>query len=151
MKQKSFTLIELLVAVSIFITVVVISLATVVALTQNRTRAETNTSVQTSSNLVMEMIVSAVQNGGSYTFGSNSLTAGSKTFSLSNNAVLLTTSGLTQPITSPNVSVTNLTFTGVPDSSTVKGYVTIEITAASTHPASNEVPLTLHTTVISQL
>ncbi len=149
MKRKSFTLIELLVAVTIFVIVVAIGLATVVTLTQNRTKSETNTSIQTSGNLAMETIVNAVQNATSLPAqpSGSTLIIGTKTFSLSNNAITLTTAGVTEPLTSPNVSVTELNFTGAPDSTSlkIKGYVTIEMKLQSTDPSDNEV-LTLHTT-----
>lgn len=60
--KRSFTLIELLVAVSIFVIVCVISLATVVTLTRNRAKAEPIINTQQSGNLAMEMMANEVGN-----------------------------------------------------------------------------------------
>ena len=154
MKQKSFTLIELLVGVSIFVIVMVVGLAVVVTLTRNRSKNETLSNVQQSGNLAMEMITEAVEKASSIptTPNGSQLTIGTKTFSLSNDAIWLTISGLAQQrLTSPDVKVTNLSFSGAADSATIKGYVTIEMTLQSAWAQSDEAPLTLHTTVISQL
>jgi prepilin-type N-terminal cleavage/methylation domain-containing protein len=151
MKQKSFTLIELMVAVTIFVIVVAIGLATVVTLTHNRTKSETNTSLQTSGNLAMETIVNAVQNATSLLTqpSGSTLTIEAKTFSLSGDAITLAISGgAAERLTSPNVKVTELTFTGAADSATppaIKGYVTINMKLQSIDPSDNET-LTLHTT-----
>lgn len=132
---------------SIFITVVVVSLATVVVLTKNRTRTETNTSVQTSGNLAMEMMVNAVQSATSLSAPSgHSLTIGTKTFSLSGTAITLTTAGVAEPLTSPDVIVESLNFSGAADSTipAIKGYVTVDMTLKSADPADTQ-KLTLHT------
>lgn len=201
--KKSFTLIELLVAVSIFVTVVVISLATVVNLTRNRTSTESLTNVQLSGNLAMEMMVTAVSNsspvGSSPAFYfadylGNELSGGGPSLRVNKESSgylrifklqqrdgdsvrdldpplidggstcpsgktcvlgMLDRVGETEPtrraLTGPDVSVTGISFSGSKGSSTQKGYATIEITLQSTWAQANNQPLTLHTTIISQL
>ncbi|MGA2667238.1 MAG: prepilin-type N-terminal cleavage/methylation domain-containing protein [Patescibacteria group bacterium] len=174
MKQKSFTLIELLVAVTIFVIVVAIGLATVVTLTQNRTKSETNTSIQTSGNLAMETIVNEVQNASSYSFTTGTTTTGTLTVVSGGNTYQFSravdtngvgyigmmvsgTFGSTglERLTSPNVSIgsgpTDLNFSGLQGSFTTKNYVTIDMTLHGAFASSTETPLTLHTTTIAQL
>ena len=156
---RGFTLIELLVGVTIFVIVVVVGLAVVVTLTRNRSKTETLSNVQQSGNLAMEMIADSIQSASGIPAPSGSqLTIGTKTFgctdcSATGNSgyIWMQVGGVNQKLTSPDVKVTNLAFSGAADSATIKGYVTIEMTLQSTWARSNEAPLTLHTTVIPQL
>jgi len=165
MKQKSFTLIELLVGVSIFVIVMVVGLAVVVTLTRNRSKNETLSNVQQSGNLAMEMMVNRVETATSYSFTADTstltVTSGGKTYQFGRDATLgsiwmTITPGVTtaQRLTSPDVNVTNLIFSGAADSAGsagAKGYVIIDMTLQSAWAQSSEAPLTLYTTVINQL
>jgi type II secretory pathway pseudopilin PulG len=156
-KYRAFTLIELLVAVSIFIIVVTIGLATVVTLTKTRNKAEPMQNVQQSDNLAIEMMVKAIKSASSISGTSGSqLTIGTKTFGFTPDGtsgyVWLSDSGFAnQRITSTDVNVLSLNFIVSSDTSQSKGYVTIDMQVKSTWAPSGEQPITLHTIAISGL
>lgn len=174
--HPSFTLIELLVAVSLFSIVVVVGFATVVILTKTRAKSGSSVSLQQAGKQAMEIIANDIQTQGSsadsINFNSttyklsvkntniNNLT---RTYELYNSAGTVgsstcssgpcyigfyTTSTGVQRLTPPDISVTNLTFSGSAGSSTIKAYVTINMVLKTTWQGTDAETMTLQTTVV---